>query len=148
MIGHRPQLSETKKYENKFWQRNAFAEFARLFEAPAERSPSAVIWRCGRLRHFDHRDFHRPSLSLGHGASLFIADNAEGKTNLLEYVYLLATMKELRAETEAQVIRREVTDEPIRGVRGGGGGILSVTASSGRVVGGSQASRWHRPDWW
>ncbi len=88
-----------------------------------------------RLRIFDHSNFHRLDPSLGHGASLFIGDNAESKTSLLESVYLLATMKELRAETEAHVIRREVTGEPIWAARGTGGGILSVTAPSGRVVG-------------
>ncbi len=70
-----------------------------------------------RLRLFDYRNFHRLDLSLGPGASVFIGENAQGKTNLLESIYLLATMKELRAETEAQVIRREVTDDPIPAAR-------------------------------
>ena len=70
-----------------------------------------------RLRLFDYRNFHRLDLSLGPGASVLIGENAQGKTNLLESVYLLATMKELRAETEAQVIRREVTDDLIPAAR-------------------------------
>ena len=60
-----------------------------------------------RLQLADYRNFHRLDLSLGPGASVFIGANAQGKTNLLESIYLLATMKELRAESEAQVIRRE-----------------------------------------
>ena len=66
-----------------------------------------------RLQLFDYRNFHRLDLVPGPDASLFVGANAQGKTNLLEAVYLLATMKELRAETDAQVIRREVTDDPI-----------------------------------
>ncbi len=64
-----------------------------------------------RLQLFDYRNFHRLDLSLGPGASLFIGANAQGKTNLLESVYLLATTKELRADTEAQVIRWQAVED-------------------------------------
>src|SRR3990172_2735426 len=78
--------------------------------------------RLSRVRLSNYRNFHRLDLSLGPGASVFIGANAQGKTNLLESVYLLATMKELRAESEAQVIRREAAAGPIPAARGGGGG--------------------------
>ena len=70
-----------------------------------------------RLRLSDFRNFHRLDLSLRTGASAFVGANAQGKTNLLEAVYLLATMKDLRAETEAQVIRREALDDPLPAAR-------------------------------
>jgi DNA replication and repair protein RecF len=70
-----------------------------------------------RLQLFDYRNFHRLDLTPGPRASLFVGANAQGKTNLLEAVYLLATMKELRAETDAQVIRREAIDDPIPAAR-------------------------------
>src|SRR3990172_2121088 len=70
-----------------------------------------------RLQLADYRNFHRLDLTLGPGASVFIGANAQGKTNLLESIYLLATMKELRAEREAQVIRREVAAGPIPAAR-------------------------------
>lgn len=70
-----------------------------------------------RLQLFDYRNFHRLDLALGPGASLFVGGNAQGKTNLLESVYLLATMRELRAETEAQVIRRQATEDPMPAAR-------------------------------
>ena len=60
-----------------------------------------------RLQLFDYRNFHRLELELPAGLSVFIGDNAQGKTNLLEAVYLLATMRALRAETDVQLIRRE-----------------------------------------
>jgi len=78
--------------------------------------------RLHRLQLFDYRNFHRLDLSLGPGASVFIGANAQGKTNLLEAVYLLATMKELRAESEAQVIRREAAADPIPAARVAGEG--------------------------
>jgi len=60
-----------------------------------------------RLQLFDYRNFHRLDLELPPGPAVFIGDNAQGKTNLLEAVYLLATMRSLRAETESQLIRRD-----------------------------------------
>jgi len=73
--------------------------------------------RLSRVQLSNYRNFHRLDLSLGPGASVFIGANAQGKTNLLESVYLLATMKELRAESEAQVIRREAAADPIPAAR-------------------------------
>jgi DNA replication and repair protein RecF len=70
-----------------------------------------------RLQLFDYRNFHRLNLSLTSGASVFVGANAQGKTNLLESVYLLATMKDIRAETEAQVIRWQVAHDPIPAAR-------------------------------
>jgi DNA replication and repair protein RecF len=70
-----------------------------------------------RLQLFDYRNFHRLVLEPGPDANVFIGGNAQGKTNLLEAIYLLATMKELRAETEAQVIRREAIDDVIHAAR-------------------------------
>jgi DNA replication and repair protein RecF len=82
-----------------------------------------------RLQLFDYRNFHRLNLAIGSGASVFIGGNAQGKTNLLESVYLLATMRDLRAETEAQVIRREATADPIPAAR-----VLGeVETASGRL---------------
>jgi DNA replication and repair protein RecF len=73
--------------------------------------------RLSRVQLSNYRNFHRLDLSLGPGASVFIGANAQGKTNLLESVYLLATMKELRAESEAQVIRREAAGDTIPAAR-------------------------------
>jgi DNA replication and repair protein RecF len=56
----------------------------------------------------DYRNFHRLELSLPTGPSLFLGDNAQGKTNLLEAVYLLATMRHARASSEAQLIRWQI----------------------------------------
>lgn len=55
------------------------------------------------LQLSDYLNFQRLDLSPSSSSNVLVGDNAEGKTNLLESIHLLATMKELRAETEAQV---------------------------------------------
>ncbi len=66
--------------------------------------------RIHRLHLSDYRNFGRLDVDLHGGVSIFVGDNAQGKSNLLEAVYLLATMRGLRAETDAQLIRRESLD--------------------------------------
>ncbi len=63
-----------------------------------------------RLQLFDYRNFHRLDVELSPGPAVVIGDNAQGKTNLLDAVYLLATMRSLQAETDVQLIRRETLD--------------------------------------
>ena len=63
-----------------------------------------------RLRHLqliDYRNFRHLDVELASGLSVVIGANAQGKTNLLDSVYLLATMRSLQAETDIQLIRRE-----------------------------------------
>ncbi len=66
--------------------------------------------RIRRLQLSGYRNFERLDLELNSGVSIFVGDNAQGKSNLLEAVYLLATMRGLRAETDAQLIRRQSLD--------------------------------------
>lgn len=63
--------------------------------------------RVSRLQLFDFRNFQRLNLSLSAGATLLVGGNAQGKTNLLEAIYLLATMRSPRADSDAQLIRRQ-----------------------------------------
>lgn len=58
-----------------------------------------------RLRHF--RNYTELDLPLGEGLNIFVGENAQGKSNLLEAVYLLATSRSLRASRESEMIRRE-----------------------------------------
>jgi DNA replication and repair protein RecF len=73
--------------------------------------------RLRRLQLFDYRNFPRLDIELPANVALFIGDNAQGKTNLLEAVYLLATMRGLRVETDAQLIRRELLGDPLPAAR-------------------------------
>lgn len=67
--------------------------------------------RLRNLQLSNYRNVERLHIPLPAGVTVFVGDNAEGKTNLLEAIYLLATMRALRAETDAQLIRREALDE-------------------------------------
>jgi DNA replication and repair protein RecF len=73
--------------------------------------------RIRSLQLTDYRNFERLSLELPAGASVFVGDNAQGKSNLLEAVYLLATMRSLRAETDAQLIRTDTLSEVLPAAR-------------------------------
>jgi DNA replication and repair protein RecF len=60
--------------------------------------------RLRSLRLTNFRNLRRLELELPAGVHLFIGDNAQGKTNLLEAVHLLSAMRAFRAETDAQVV--------------------------------------------
>jgi DNA replication and repair protein RecF len=73
--------------------------------------------RIRRLHLADYRNFSRLDLELAPGVSIFIGDNSQGKSNLLEAVYLLASLRALRAETDAQLIRRESLQDVLPAAR-------------------------------
>lgn len=62
------------------------------------------------LRNF--RNYASVDLSLERGISLFVGENAQGKSNLLEAIYLLSTLRSSRAASDADLVRREVLDSP------------------------------------
>ena len=73
-----------------------------------------------RLRYLelsDYRNFQRLELELPSGLALFVGQNAAGKSNLLEAVYLLATMRGLRAATDVQLIRHGALSDPLPAAR-------------------------------
>ncbi len=73
--------------------------------------------RLQRLQLFDYRNFHRIDIEFSRDIGIFIGDNAQGKSNLLEAIYLLATMRGLRAETDVQLIRRDSLDDVLPAAR-------------------------------
>ena len=54
----------------------------------------------------DFRNYERVSLELNPGLNIFVGDNAQGKTNLLEAVYVLALSKSYRAARDTDLIRQ------------------------------------------
>ncbi len=56
------------------------------------------------------RNYGRANLRLGKGLNLFVGDNAQGKSNLLEGIYLLSTLRSSRASSDADLVRREILD--------------------------------------
>jgi DNA replication and repair protein RecF len=64
-----------------------------------------------RIRHLhlsDYRNFPRLDLSLPVGPAVIVGANAQGKSNLLEAIHLLATMRSPRTASDAELIRRQV----------------------------------------
>ncbi len=53
----------------------------------------------------DYRNVAAASVDFGEGVNLLVGDNAQGKTNLLEGIYLFALGKSFRGAKEAELIR-------------------------------------------
>ncbi len=58
-----------------------------------------------RLRLRDFRNYARLDAAFEPGFQLLIGDNAQGKTNILEAIYLLATLRSFRGVGGAQMVR-------------------------------------------
>jgi DNA replication and repair protein RecF len=63
--------------------------------------------RVRRLQLADYRNFPRLDFSLPSGRVVIVGGNAQGKSNLLEAVYLLSTMRSVRADSDGEMIRRQ-----------------------------------------
>ncbi|MGQ9571668.1 MAG: DNA replication/repair protein RecF [Dehalococcoidia bacterium] len=104
--------------------------------------------RLRRIQLTDYRNFPRLDLSLPGGPVVIVGDNAQGKSNLLEAVYLLSTMRSPRATNDGELIRRQaaqVADVPplarlLAEVEGRGGPLRLEMIVVARGVG-SPASR-------
>lgn len=80
------------------------------------------------LRNF--RNYRELDLQPPRGRLLFVGDNAQGKSNLLEAVYLLATARSVRAAADGEMIGWEGEREPQP--------VARVTAAVERVAGAVQ----------
>src|SRR5688572_21734565 len=57
------------------------------------------------LRLRDFRNYQRLDVDFGPGFHLLLGDNAQGKTNILEAVYLMSTLRSFRGVGSAQMVR-------------------------------------------
>src|SRR2546426_12567950 len=57
------------------------------------------------LRLRDFRNYARLDVDLALGFHLLLGDNAQGKTNILEAIYLIATLRSFRGVGGAQMLR-------------------------------------------
>jgi DNA replication and repair protein RecF len=57
------------------------------------------------LRLRDFRNYARLDADLSPGFHLLLGDNAQGKTNILEAIYLIATLRSFRGVGSAQIVR-------------------------------------------
>ncbi len=60
------------------------------------------------LQLANYRNYARVQLKLEKGLNLFVGDNAQGKSNLLEAIYLLSTLRSSRASSDADLVRRDI----------------------------------------
>src|SRR5512142_3280757 len=59
------------------------------------------------LRLLDFRNYRRLESEFAPGFHLLLGDNAQGKTNILEAIYLIATLRSFRGVGSAQMVRHE-----------------------------------------
>ncbi len=67
------------------------------------------------LELVNFRNYVRAHIRLDRGLNLFVGDNAQGKSNLLEAIYLLSTLRSSRASQESDLVRRDIlpSDFPV-----------------------------------
>src|SRR6266436_2171590 len=58
-----------------------------------------------QLRLRDFRNYARLDATFSPGFHLFLGDNAQGKTNILEAIYLIATLRSFRGVGSVQMVR-------------------------------------------
>ncbi|GIW18323.1 MAG: DNA replication and repair protein RecF [Tepidiforma sp.] len=67
------------------------------------------------LELVNFRNYVRAHIRLDRGLNLFVGDNAQGKSNLLEAIYLLSTLRSSRASQDSDLVRRDIlpSDFPV-----------------------------------
>lgn len=89
------------------------------------------------LRHLaltNFRNYQKQELELRPGTVLLLGANAQGKTNLLEAVFLLATGRSERAETDADYVAWPVRDDVQPYARIAGAAVRAAASVSVEVV--------------
>ena len=100
-----------------------------------------------RLQIAGFRNYGQAELSLDRGLNLVVGENAQGKSNLLEAVYLLSTLRSSRASSDADLVRRDLLDTefPVARlraeVRRAAGNLEIALAVVGRTVEGQRAGK-------
>ena len=62
----------------------------------------------------DYRNYDRMCLALHEGTNIFYGDNAQGKTNILEAIYVCSTTKSHRGSKDKEVIRFEKEESHLK----------------------------------
>lgn len=62
----------------------------------------------------DFRNYENLSLTFGNGVNIFYGDNAQGKTNILEAIYLMGTTKSHRSSRDSEMVRFGETEAHLR----------------------------------
>jgi DNA replication and repair protein RecF len=65
------------------------------------------------LQLTNFRNYARAAIRPGKGLNLFVGDNAHGKSNLLEGIYLMSTLRSSRASSDADLVRRDILNSEL-----------------------------------
>lgn len=60
----------------------------------------------------NYRNYARSTADFERGLNLVVGENAQGKSNLLEAIYLLSTLRSSRASSDADLVRRDALESP------------------------------------
>src|SRR5690554_4425349 len=66
-----------------------------------------------RISLQNFRNYRDQQITLDPGLNIFVGDNAQGKTNLLEAIYVLALSKSYRTTRETELINQEASQTTI-----------------------------------
>ena len=58
----------------------------------------------------NYRNYTRASIPLHKGLNIVVGENAQGKSNLLEAIYLLSTLRSSRASNDGDLVRRDLLE--------------------------------------
>lgn len=72
---------------------------------------------CEHLSLSNFRNYVRQEVDLPPGVTLFVGANAQGKTNLLEALYYLATTRSFRAAQDREMVNREIAGDEFQFTR-------------------------------
>ncbi|HSV74256.1 MAG TPA: DNA replication/repair protein RecF [Chthonomonadales bacterium] len=103
----------------------------------AEREPETM--HIQEIRLSDFRNYATLTLEPGHGVNVLVGRNAQGKSNLLEAIQVLATTRSLRAGRDSELIRKgasqaEVEATVVREDSGEHHLLLSVAPNDRKTV--------------
>ena len=79
------------------------------------------------------RNLEQTDLSFGDRFNIFFGNNAQGKTNLLESIYLLGTMKSFRLAKNSELIQWGAPHGLLQGMGGKGRGDQGNIPSAGKA---------------
>lgn len=75
---------------------------------------SRILMILERLELTNYRNYRALDLSLAPGLNIICGDNAQGKTNLLEAIYYLGTLRSFRIRSESELLAWEQTEAGIK----------------------------------
>ncbi|MDI3533971.1 MAG: replication and repair protein RecF [Thermosediminibacterales bacterium] len=70
--------------------------------------------RLNNIVLYNFRNYHYTNIKFGKGLNVFIGDNAQGKTNLIEAIYLLSFGQSFKSLKDSHLIRLNSTDARVK----------------------------------